>query len=67
MTPAGLAAIQDQIGSPEDAFEIPDWALEQLEADEAVWKNFQQCPLHYRRLKIGWIADVKGTSRRVEA
>lgn len=67
MTSADLAAIQDQIGSPEDHFEIPEWILAQLQADETVWKNFQQFPPHYQRLKVGWIADVKGASRRAEA
>ncbi|MEO6038537.1 MAG: YdeI/OmpD-associated family protein [Saprospiraceae bacterium] len=67
MTPAGFAPIEAQIGSPDDAFEIPDWILQQLQADETVWKNFQQFPPHYQRLKVGWVAEVKGLSRRAEA
>ncbi len=67
MTEAGLAPIRDQIGSPDDALEIPDWILKQLQTDKTVWENFQQFPADYQRLKIGWIADVKGDSRRAEA
>ncbi len=67
MTPAGIAIIQDQLGSPDDHFEIPAWVLEQLQADEEVWSNFEAFPHFYKRLKIGWIADIKGDSRRDEA
>ena len=38
-----------------------------MQADPLVWENFQQFPHHYRRLKIGWIAEVRGDSRRAEA
>ena len=36
MTPAGIAPIEDQIGSPDDPWEIPDWEEAQLREDEAV-------------------------------
>lgn len=67
MTPAGVAPIADQLGSPDDPFEIPGWVEEQLRADPAVWHTFQNFPRLYRRLKIGWIAEVRGNSRRAEA
>lgn len=67
MTPAGIEPIKDQIGSPDDPLVIPEWILKQLKADEKVWANFQEYPTNYKRLKIGWIADVKGESRRAEA
>ena len=67
MTPAGVEPIRDQIGSPDDPFEIPDWILEQLMADPTIWETFQQFPHHYQRLKIGWIAEIRGDSRRPEA
>ncbi|MCB0519435.1 MAG: YdeI/OmpD-associated family protein [Lewinellaceae bacterium] len=67
MTPAGIAPIEDQIGSPEDPFEIPDWVLEQLQRDAQVWKNFDAFPHFYKRLKIGWIAEIRSDSRRAEA
>lgn len=67
MTPAGIAPIAAQIGSPDDPFEIPDWILGQLQADSKIWEIFEQFPHHYKRLKIGWIAEVRGDSRRDEA
>ncbi len=67
MTPAGLEIIGDQVGSPDDPFDMPDWIVAQLQADETAWTNFQQFPPSYQRLKIGWIVDVKGESRRAEA
>ena len=67
MTPAGIESIADQIGSPDDPFEIPAWILEQLQADAKIWETFEQFPHHYKRLKIGWIAEIRGDSRRDEA
>ncbi|MDO8969280.1 MAG: YdeI/OmpD-associated family protein [Saprospiraceae bacterium] len=67
MTPAGLEPILDQLGSPEDVLEIPDWAAEQLRADPSVWATFNAFPHFYKRLKIGWIAEIKSLSRRTEA
>ena len=56
MTPAGLPAIQDQIGSPDDPFEVPDWIEQQLK-DAAVWDTFSNFPHMYKRLKVGWILE----------
>jgi len=67
MTPAGIEPIKDQIGLPEDVLEIPEWAETQLRADPGVWATFQSFPPLYRRLKIGWIAEIKSLSRRAEA
>lgn len=67
MMPAGLAPIQDQLGTPEDLLEIPEWAELQLKADPTVWAIFQSFPHFYKRLKIGWIAEIKTASRRPEA
>jgi len=66
MTPAGYAALGDQVGSPEDPFEIPEWIEVQLREDPLVWKNFLVFPYLYRRLKVGWIMET-GDSRREEA
>lgn len=57
MTPEGITPIKDQIGSPNDLFTIPDWVLKQLKTDRQVWKNFQNFPPLYQRLKIGWITE----------
>jgi len=67
MTPAGIEPIKDQLGSPDDPLEIPEWAEEQLRAEQIVWDNFQAFPPLYKRLKIGWIAEIKSASRRPEA
>jgi uncharacterized protein YdeI (YjbR/CyaY-like superfamily) len=66
MTDFGLAALGDKLGEPGAPLEIPDWILEQLQADYEVWTNFQAFPYFYRRLKIGWLIEP-ATSRREEA
>jgi uncharacterized protein YdeI (YjbR/CyaY-like superfamily) len=57
MTPFGIAPIENQIGSPDDAWEIPTWILEKLQENPKVWENFQSFPPNYQRLKIGWITE----------
>ncbi len=66
MTPAGTEPIKGQIGSPDDPFIIPDWILEQLKVDAEVWKNFEAFPHFYKRLKIGWIAEIRGKRAQAE-
>lgn len=66
MTPAGIAPISDQIGSPDDPWDIPDWIAGQLQADQTVWNNFLNFPPLYQRLKIGWIKEC-GKNRMDEA
>ena len=66
MTPAGIAPIEDQIGHPDDPWDIPDWVEAQLREDDEVWANFQSFPHLYQRLKIGWIKEC-GERRREEA
>lgn len=67
MTPAGIEPIKDQLGSPEETLTWPEWAEIQLKADPMVWGIFQSFPHFYKRLKIGWIAEIKTASRRPEA
>lgn len=66
MTPAGITPIADQIGSPDDPLEIPEWIAKQLQADQEIWTVFQSFSPFYQRLKIGWIAEPI-RSRREEA
>lgn len=66
MTDAGIAPIRDQIGSPDDPWEIPEWILTQLQKDREVWENFQQFDHFYQRLKVGWIQEA-GERRKEEA
>ncbi len=67
MTPAGIAPIESQIGSPDEPLVIPDWILEQLKRDEKVWQNFEAFPHFYKRLKIGWIHEIQSNTRHPEA
>jgi uncharacterized protein YdeI (YjbR/CyaY-like superfamily) len=60
MTPAGIEPIRDQIGSPDDSWEIPDWILQELQASRTAWAKFHAFPVFYQRLKISWIAETKG-------
>ncbi len=57
MTEAGLIPIQDQIGFPEEAFEVPDWIIQQLK-EAKLWERFEAFPHMYKRLKIGWILEA---------
>jgi uncharacterized protein YdeI (YjbR/CyaY-like superfamily) len=65
MTEAGIAPVADQIGSPDDPFEIPDLILSALKAEAQVWENFQAFPILYQRLKVGWISEIKPTPSRM--
>lgn len=58
MTEAGMQPIRDQIGSPDDPFDIPAWLEKRLQADQEVWQNFQAFPHFYKRLKVGWILEI---------
>jgi uncharacterized protein YdeI (YjbR/CyaY-like superfamily) len=58
MTPAGIAPIASQIGSPDGPLAIPDWIAEQLKSDSTVWQHFEAFPHFYKRLKIGWIQEA---------
>lgn len=57
MTDAGITPIADQIGSPEEMLEMPDW-LEKRLKDEDVLDAFNEFGHFYRRLKIGWILEL---------
>jgi uncharacterized protein YdeI (YjbR/CyaY-like superfamily) len=58
MTPAGLDAIahvfQPETSSPEE-FIIPPDILEPLKANKEAWKNFQQFPPAYQRIRVAYI------------
>ena len=65
MTPAGVAPIADQIGSPEEILEMPDW-LEKRLKDEGVLETFNEFGHFYKRLKIGWILELGTAPSRQE-
>ena len=58
MNDFALDYIRDQVGSPDDPWEIPDWILEQLQEDSEIWNNFKAFSHFYKRLKIGWIQEA---------
>jgi uncharacterized protein YdeI (YjbR/CyaY-like superfamily) len=58
MTPAGIAPIESQIGSPDEPMDIPEWILEALRRDHQVWQNFEAFPHFYKRLKVNWITEA---------
>lgn len=66
ITPHGIAPIEDQIGKPDDPFEIPEWIKAQLQEDSEIWQNFEAFNYFYQRLKIGWINEC-GPRRQDEA
>jgi len=57
MTEAGITPIHDQIGSPDDPFEVPEWIATQLK-DTSLWETFAAFPHMYKRLKVGWIGEA---------
>lgn len=67
MTPAGIAPIESQIGSPDEPLVIPDWIRTALQQDEQVWRNFEAFPHFYKRLKVMWISENLSPSRQAEA
>lgn len=56
MTEAGLAKIGDLCF---DTFEIAPDILEALQLEEVTYNNFQQFPDYYKRIRIGFIEEVR--------
>ena len=56
MAEAGLKVLPDL--SP-NAFQIPQDILEALQTDGQTWNNFQQFPDVYKRIRIGFIEEVR--------
>ena len=52
MTKAGMAAIAHTGKGPT---KLPADILERLKEDPTVWRNFQQFPASYKRIRLGWI------------
>lgn len=65
ITPQGIAALNNQIGSIDESFETPKWIENRLKEDPVIWKNFKAFPYFYQRLKIGWIKECGTTPRRM--
>lgn len=58
MTPAGFATLPDLDPA---AFRIAPDILAALQADDAVWRNFQAFPDDYKRIRIGYIEEMRRT------
>ena len=56
MTEAGLKVLPDL--SP-NSFQIPKDILEALQNDVQTWNNFQRFPDVYKRIRIGYIEEVR--------
>jgi uncharacterized protein YdeI (YjbR/CyaY-like superfamily) len=56
MTKAGLAAIEHTGKGPS---KLPADILARLKRDPTTWRNFQQFPASYKRIRIGWIAAAR--------
>ena len=63
MSEAGLKVLPDL--SP-NAFQIPKDILEALQADVQIWNNFQRFPDVYKRIRIGYIEEVRKQSSEFE-
>jgi uncharacterized protein YdeI (YjbR/CyaY-like superfamily) len=56
MTPAGLAAAGDL---SVETFRVPADILKALKADEQTWKNYNNFPATYQRIRVGWIEGAR--------
>jgi uncharacterized protein YdeI (YjbR/CyaY-like superfamily) len=56
MTEAGLQVLPDLSSN---AFQIPKDILEALQTEGQTWDNFQQFPDVYKRIRIGYIEEVR--------
>jgi uncharacterized protein YdeI (YjbR/CyaY-like superfamily) len=57
MTEAGLAPIQHMLGREDDPLQLPEAIQQALQSDPQVWEHFQQFPLPYQKLRIGFILE----------
>jgi len=58
MTPSGFAAIKHAFDINQKTAVAPD-ILKALRQDKDVWKNFQEFPESYRRIRVGWVEDSR--------
>jgi uncharacterized protein YdeI (YjbR/CyaY-like superfamily) len=40
-------------------FKMPDDILKELKSDAGIWKNFQNYPLHYKFIRVGYIEGAR--------
>ena len=56
MTAAGLSKIKEQL---EEAVPVSSDIMKALKQDQTVWKNFQNFPESYKRIRVGWIEGAR--------
>jgi uncharacterized protein YdeI (YjbR/CyaY-like superfamily) len=63
MTKAGYAVLPDL---SLESFKIPKDILERLREDPETWKNFQAFPDSYKRIRVGYIEEMRGNPKVFE-
>ncbi len=56
MTPAGLKALGNALDEP---FVYPEDIMAALQANPDAWRNFQKFPEYYKRIRIGYIDEIR--------
>jgi len=59
MTKAGLLAVAAVFNHKTDDYALPQDILEELKKDPIVWRNFQNFPAHYQKIRIGFIEGAR--------
>jgi uncharacterized protein YdeI (YjbR/CyaY-like superfamily) len=59
MTPNGLAPIARLLGEENAPLVIPDDVLLQFSENEVAWQNFQEFPVNYQKLRIGFVLECR--------
>jgi len=63
MTEAGLKVLPDLSSN---SFQIPQDILEALQADEQTWGNFQRFSDVYKRIRVGYIEEVRSQPKEFQ-
>jgi uncharacterized protein YdeI (YjbR/CyaY-like superfamily) len=63
MTEAGYTVLPDL---SLEAFSIPEDILEVLQSDAETWKNFQAFPDVYKRIRVGYIEEMRKDKKTFE-
>lgn len=66
MTQTGLKAVSHAFNSnSKEKFVIPRDILKPIKSNKQAWKNFQKFPLGYKRVRIGYIEDVRNYDKKM--
>lgn len=64
MTKAGYAVLPDL---SLESFSIPKDILKRLQQDPEIWQNFQAFPELYKRIRIGYVEEMRQNSSVFES